>query len=111
MNSSYSDSCFVDSNTCPSTTNTGCSDGKDVTIECSKLVKIHTIYKKANRPNVFINIIWTIKNSKITICSIINLYVQYLLLKNYSYFSLAFNTAYTITTTKLSCAHGSSTGM
>ena len=81
MNSSYSDSCFVDSNTCPSTTNTGCSDGKDVTIECSKLVKIHTIYKKANRPNVFINIIWTIKNSKITICSIINLYVQYLLLK------------------------------
>ena len=37
MNSSYSDSCFVDSNTCPSIANTGCSHTKDVTIECSKL--------------------------------------------------------------------------
>ena len=37
MISSYSDSCFVDSNTCPSTANTGCSHTKDVTIECSKL--------------------------------------------------------------------------
>ena len=40
MNSSYRDSCFVDSNTCPSTANsTGCSHFKDVTIECSKLDK------------------------------------------------------------------------
>ena len=46
MNSSYSDSCFIDSNTCPSTANTVCSDGKDATIECSKLVKIHIIYKR-----------------------------------------------------------------
>ena len=38
MNSSYSDSCFIDSNTCPHTTNsTTCSHSKDVTIECSKL--------------------------------------------------------------------------
>ena len=37
MNSSYLDYCFVDSNTCPSTANTGCSHTKDVTIECSKL--------------------------------------------------------------------------
>ena len=46
MNSSYSDSCFIDSNTCPSTANTACSNGKDVTIECSKLIKEHTIYYK-----------------------------------------------------------------
>ena len=38
MNSSYTDSCFVDSNTCPITANSnGCSHFKDVTIECSKL--------------------------------------------------------------------------
>ena len=73
MKSSYSDSCFVDSNTCPSTANTGCSHGKDVTIECSKLIKYIQYIKKANRPNIFVHITWTNKNIKITICAIINL--------------------------------------
>ena len=40
---SYSDSCFVDSNTCPSTANTGCSHTNDVTIECGKLALIINI--------------------------------------------------------------------
>ena len=42
MNSSYSDSCFVNNNTCPITTNTGCSHINDVTIECSKLALINS---------------------------------------------------------------------
>ena len=43
MISSNSDSCFVDSNTCPITANTGCSHSNDVTIECGKLALINNV--------------------------------------------------------------------
>ena len=42
MNSSHSDSCFVENNTCPITTNTGYSHINDVTIEFSKLAVINS---------------------------------------------------------------------
>ena len=43
MISSYSDSCFIDSNSCPITANTSCSHTNDVTIECGKLTLINNM--------------------------------------------------------------------